>query len=79
MGMTAKGLGRDAKYLLNILLTAALKCVTIKWLGPDTSHPPHIIYGVRKYAAFIRWNNFIYSLRLQKAILSKHWKLVMHN
>lgn len=27
--------GRDKRHLLQILLTAALKCITIKWLKSD--------------------------------------------
>lgn len=46
LGVTPKGLdGRSKKYLLNILLTAALKCITIRWLKPT---PPSYNIWIQK-------------------------------
>ena len=37
--------GRSKKYLLGILLTVALKCITSKWMNPD---PPTYNLWIQK-------------------------------
>ena len=60
--------GRTKKYLLNILLTAALKCITIKWLKPD---PPTYNIWTQKVWDIYQMEQITYSLRLQKSIFPK--------
>ena len=62
--------GRAKKYLLNILLTAALKCITIKWLKPD---PPTYNIWIQKVWDIYQMEQITYSLRLQKSIFTKRW------
>ena len=57
--------GRARKYLLNILFTAALKCITIKWLKPD---PPTYNFWIQKVWALYKMEQITYCLRPQKSI-----------
>lgn len=66
--------GRDKKYLLNILLTAALKCLTIRWLKPDS--PTHKIW-LQKVWELYQMEHIIYSLRLQKSTFTKQWSPII--
>lgn len=75
LGAIPEGLeGRDVKYLLNILLTAALKCITIRWLKPD---PPTYNVWIQKIWDIYQMEQITYSLRLQKPIFIKRWKPVI--
>ena len=45
LGVIPEGIeGRAKKYLLQILLTAAIQCISMKWLKPD---PPTFNVGLR--------------------------------
>lgn len=75
LGAIPEGIeGRDVKYLLNILLTAALKCITIRWLKPD---PPTYNVWIQKIWDIYQMEQITYSLRLQKPIFIKRWKPVI--
>jgi len=54
LGAIPEGLdGRAKKYLLNILLTAALKGITIRWLKPD---PPTYDIWIQNYGTSTKWS-----------------------
>lgn len=75
LGLIPEGLdGMAKKYLLNILLTAALKCITIRWLKPD---PPAYNTRIQKVWDLYQMEEMTYSLRLQKSIFTKRWSPVM--
>uniref|UniRef100_A0A667YTZ3 Secreted protein n=1 Tax=Myripristis murdjan TaxID=586833 RepID=A0A667YTZ3_9TELE len=62
---------RDVKYLLRILLTAVLKCITVRWLKPD---PPSYNGWIQKIWDIYQMEQITYSLRLQKSVFIKRWK-----
>lgn len=62
--------GKDNKYLLRILLTAALKCITIKWLKAD---PPTFSMWIDKVKEIHKMEEITYSLRLKKEMFIKRW------
>ena len=71
LGAMPEGLERRAnEYLLNTLLTAALKCITIKWLKPG---PPTYNIWTQKVWDIYQMEQITYSLRLQRSIFTKRW------
>ncbi|KAF3844501.1 hypothetical protein F7725_007664 [Dissostichus mawsoni] len=66
---------RSKTYLLRILLTVALKCITIKWLKPE---PPTYNCWIQRVWDIHHMEQITYLLRLQKNILIKRWAPVMH-
>lgn len=75
LGMTPEGLeGRAKKYLLNILLTAALKSITIRWLKPD---PPTYNIWIQKVWDLYHMEQITYTLRLQRSLFVVRWTPVM--
>lgn len=62
--------GRAKSYLLNILFTAALKCITIKWMQVE---PPCYNVWVQKVRELYQMEKITYSLRLQKSVFSLRW------
>uniref|UniRef100_A0A3P8SZA0 Reverse transcriptase domain-containing protein n=1 Tax=Amphiprion percula TaxID=161767 RepID=A0A3P8SZA0_AMPPE len=71
LGLTPVGIdGRAKKYLLQILITAALKCITIKWLKPD---PPTYSSWTEKVLEIYHMERMTYTLRLQKEKFMKRW------
>ena len=70
LGAMPEGLDvRVTKYLLNILLTAALKCITIRCLKPDP--PTYNIWTQKVWD--MEMERITYSLSLQKSIFIKRW------
>lgn len=64
LGLTPKGTdSRAKKYLLQILTTVALKCITIKWLKPD---PPTYSSWTEKVLEIYHTERITYTLRLQR-------------
>lgn len=75
LGVIPEGIeGRAKRYLLQILLTAALKCITIKWLNLD---PPTYSMWIQKVWEIYQMEQITYSLRLQKDAFIKRWSPVM--
>lgn len=71
LGLTPMGIdGRAKKYLLQILITAALKCITTKWLKPD---PPTYSMWTDKVMEIYHMEHITYTLRLQKEKFMKRW------
>ena len=71
LGMVPEGIeGRAKIYLLHILLTAAIKCITIKWLKPD---PPTYNMWVVKVREIYQVEQITYALRLQSDLFFKRW------
>lgn len=62
--------GHAKSYLLNILFTAALKCITIKWMQVE---PPCYNVWVQKVRELYQMEKITYSLRLQKSVFSLRW------
>ena len=54
-------IGRGKKYLLQILLIAALKCITVKWLKAE---PPTYNMWIGKVWEIYHMEQITYSLRL---------------
>ena len=54
---------RATNYLLQILLTAAIKCITINWLKPE---PPTYDLWTQKILEIYEMERIIFLLRLQK-------------
>lgn len=72
LGVIPIGLDRRAKkYLLNILLTAALKCITIRWMKPD---PPTYNIWIQKVWDIYQMERITYILRLQEPIFTERWR-----
>ena len=75
LGMIPEGLeGRAKKYLLNVLLTAALKSITIRWLKSD---PPTYNIWIQKVWDLYQMEQITYTLRLQRPIFAGRWSPVM--
>ncbi len=75
LGAIPMGIDRkDENDLINILLTAALKYITIKWLKPDP--PTHNVWTQKVWDIY-QMEQFTYLLRLQKPIFIKRWTPVM--
>lgn len=75
LGVVPEGIeGRANKYIFQILLSAALKCITIKWLKPD---PPTYNMWVGKIWEIYQMEQITYSLRLQKDTFTKRWSPLM--
>lgn len=66
--------GRAKIYLLHVLLTAAIKCITIKWLKPE---PPTFSMWVEKVWDIHQMEQITYALRLQPDIFNKRWSPIM--
>ena len=62
--------GRKNIYLLQILLTAAKKTITINWLG---AHPPTRDQWLSKVKEIRDMERITYLLRLQKEQYNKKW------
>lgn len=75
LGLLPKAIkGRAKKYLLQILLTTAIKCITVRWLKPN---PPAHNMWIEKIKEIHQMEKITYSLRLQKDIFTKKWSAVM--
>uniref|UniRef100_A0A3Q3M8I3 Uncharacterized protein n=1 Tax=Labrus bergylta TaxID=56723 RepID=A0A3Q3M8I3_9LABR len=75
LGVTPVGLnGRAKKYLFNILFTAALKCITIRWLKLDA--PSYNIW-IQKVWDIYQMEQITYQLRLKKETFTTRWRLVL--
>ena len=77
LGLKPKGEiieGRAATYLLQIMLTAALKCITINWLKTD---PPTYNQWIQRIWEIHVMEQITYSLRLKKNIFVKRWSPIM--
>ena len=71
LGEVPAGLeGRPKIYLLHVLLTAAIKCITIKWLKPE---PPTYTMWREKNWDIYQMEEITYALRLQPKIFIKRW------
>lgn len=68
--MPASVQGLAKSYLLNVLFTAALKCITIKWMQVE---PPFYNVWVQKVRELYQMEKITYSLRLQKSVFSLRW------
>ena len=69
LGIIPEGFdGRAKKYLLQILTTAAIKCITVKWLKPD---PPTYNMWTEKVWEIYQMEQITYSSRLQKQTFIK--------
>lgn len=66
--------GRAKKYLLNILIRVALKCITIGLLKPD---PPTYNTLIQKVWDVYQMEQITDPLRHQKATFAKRWSPVM--
>lgn len=72
LGVIPNGLdGRAKKYLLNILVTAALKCITIRWMKPD---PPTYNIWIQKVWDIYQMEQITFALRLQKSMFNERWR-----
>ena len=75
LGLLPRGMeGRAKKYLLQILLATAIKCITVRWLKPD---PPTHNMWTEKIKEIYQMEQITYSLRLQKHIFTKRWSPAM--
>ncbi len=77
LGLKPKGEiteGRTATYLLQIMLTAALKCVTINWLKTE---PPTYNQWIQRIWEIHMMEQITYSLRLEQNIFVKRWNPIM--
>lgn len=75
LGVIPDGLDRkDDRYLLRILLTAALKCITIRWLKPG---PPTYNTWIQKVWDIHLMEEITYTLRLQKTVVNIRWSPVI--
>ena len=75
LGVVPEGIeGRAKTYLLHILLTAAIKCITIKWLKPD---PPTYNMWVDKVWEIHQMEQITYALRLRSDLFIARWNPVM--
>ena len=75
LGAIPEGIdGRAKKYLLQILFTAAIKCITIMWLKPE---PPTYNLWIEKVWEIYHIEQITYSLRLQKDTFVKRWSPAM--
>lgn len=75
LGVRPEGIeGRATNYLLQISLTAALKCITINWLKPE---PPTYILWTQKMWNIYVMEQITYCLRLQKDTFEKRWSRIM--
>ncbi len=71
LGLLPRGIeGRAKKYLLQILLTTAIKCITVRWLKPD---PPTHNRWTERIREIYQMEKITYSLRLQKDLFIKRW------
>ena len=71
LGVVPEGIeSRAEKYLFHILLTAALKCITIRWMKPN---PPTYNMWKEKIGEIYQMERITYSLRLQSDIFIKRW------
>lgn len=69
LGAIPKGMVRKAqKHLLNILLAAALKCITTRWLKPD---PPTYNLWIQNVWDLYQMEQITHSLRLQRSTFTK--------
>ena len=66
--------GRAKIYLLQILLGAAIKCITIRWLKPE---PPTYNIWLKKVWELYEMEQITYAIRLQRPIFIKRWSPVM--
>ena len=75
LGMIPEGVvGRAKKYLFNILITAALKSITIRWLKPD---PPTYNIWIQKLWDLYQMEQITYTLRLQRSLFVGRWSPVV--
>lgn len=75
-GLIPEGTDGTAKqYLQDILLTAAISCITLKWFKPNPS--PTYNNWVKKVQETYQMEQF--SLRIQKHIFIKYWRSAMVN
>uniref|UniRef100_A0A673AVP9 Uncharacterized protein n=1 Tax=Sphaeramia orbicularis TaxID=375764 RepID=A0A673AVP9_9TELE len=72
LGVIPVGLGKKAdKYTLNILFTAALKSITIRWMKPE---PPSYTTWVQKVWDIYQMEQITFLLKLQKTTFTKRWE-----
>ena len=74
LGVLPENTNRDEAYLLQILLVAALKCITIRWLNLD---PPSYNVWIQKVLELYEMEKITHALRLQKPKFIKRWTPVM--
>lgn len=65
--------GENRKYLLRILFTAALKCITIMWLKAES---PTYVLWVEKVKEIYRMEEITFSLRVQRELFIERWSPV---
>ncbi len=71
LGMTPAGKeGRSQKYLIHILFTAAIKCITLSWLKPN---PPTYSLWLQKVRDIHEMEKITYELKLEKSKFIKRW------
>lgn len=71
LGITPPGMhGRTTAYLLNILFTAALKCITISWMKTES---PSFSAWIQKVKELYQMEKITYLLRLQLHIFRSRW------
>ena len=66
--------GRATNYLLQILLTAAIKCITINWLKPE---PPTYDLWTQKVLEIYEMERITFLLRLQKHKFDRRWSPIL--
>lgn len=75
LGIIPEGVtGRNNVYLLQILLAAAIKCITFRWLKIE---PPSYNDWILKVYEIYEMEKITYAVRLQKEKFLKRWMPVL--